>query len=177
MSNLDKARVERLLAELGQYLEERGESAQMYLVGGAAMALAYDRKRLTRDLDAVFIPKEMVYEAARVIAGRHDDLDEGWLNDAVKGLIPPGYDDNQQVVYCAPGLSVAVASPEYMLAMKVHAARAERDGEDIILLAQRLNLTSSEQVLDLAEAIWGPGRLQPKSQFVVQELVDAHFRR
>ena len=88
MSNLDKARVERLLAELGQYLEERGESAQMYLVGGAAMALAYDRKRLTRDLDAVFIPKEKVYEAARVIAGRHDDLDEGWLNDAVKGLIP-----------------------------------------------------------------------------------------
>ena len=70
-----------------------------------------------------------------------------------------------------------MASPEYMLAMKVQAARAERDGEDIILLAQRLNLTSSQQVLDLAEAIWGSGRLQPKSQFVVQELVDAHFRR
>ena len=33
----------------------------MFLVGGAAMVLAYNRNRSTRDLDAVFEPKTAVH--------------------------------------------------------------------------------------------------------------------
>ncbi len=40
----------------------------MYVVGGAAIALAFDERRATRDIDAVFEPKAAVYEAADVVA-------------------------------------------------------------------------------------------------------------
>ncbi len=51
------------------------------------MSLAYNRDRVTRDLDAVFEPKREIYdEAARMSADL--GLPDGWLNDSVKGLLP-----------------------------------------------------------------------------------------
>jgi hypothetical protein len=43
----------------------------VFVVGGAAMALAYDAARVTRDVDARFIPHGIVIEEARRVA---DDL-------------------------------------------------------------------------------------------------------
>jgi len=40
------------------------------------MALAYDARRATRDIDAVFQPKEEVYAAAAVVAAHGLDLVE-----------------------------------------------------------------------------------------------------
>lgn len=37
----------------------------MYVVGGAAIALAFDERRATRDIDAVFEPKASIYDEAR----------------------------------------------------------------------------------------------------------------
>jgi hypothetical protein len=42
----------------------------MYAVGGAAIALAFDERCSTRDIDAVFEPKNVVYGAASAVAGR-----------------------------------------------------------------------------------------------------------
>ena len=159
-----------LLPQLGTRLQRRGVVAEMYLVGGAAMALAYQRDRLTADLDAVFIPKSIVYEEADRIARERSDLQPGWLNDAVKGLLPPREDRGQRVVYADAGLHVSVASPEHLLAMKLQAARTERDSDDILALCQEIGVTSIDEVLDVAERVYGPGRLQPKSQYVVQQL-------
>ncbi|HWO15957.1 MAG TPA: hypothetical protein VNM89_04520 [Solirubrobacterales bacterium] len=56
------------LTALAAELERRGVSAEMYVVGGAAIALAFDERRATRDIDAVFEPKGVVYEAAATVA-------------------------------------------------------------------------------------------------------------
>ena len=40
----------------------------MYVVGGAAIALAFDERRSTRDVDASFEPKREIYDAAAEIA-------------------------------------------------------------------------------------------------------------
>jgi len=54
------------------------------------LAIAYDATRATRDLDAVFVPTDMVRQAALAVAER-EGLTEDWLNDAVKGFLPgPG---------------------------------------------------------------------------------------
>jgi hypothetical protein len=52
----------------------------VFVVGGAAMALAYDAARVTRDVDARFIPHGIVIEEARRVA---DDLGlpYWWLNE------------------------------------------------------------------------------------------------
>lgn len=57
---LDAGRVRALFVELSDRLEVVGETAQLFVVGGAAMALAYDQRRLTRDVDALFVPVPVV---------------------------------------------------------------------------------------------------------------------
>lgn len=46
---------------------ESGRS-DIYVIGGAAMTLAYDARRATRDIDAVFQPLGVVLEEARAVA-------------------------------------------------------------------------------------------------------------
>ena len=46
----------------------RGVVADVFIVGGAAMALAYDAARVTRDVDAMFKPHGIVHEEAMQVA-------------------------------------------------------------------------------------------------------------
>lgn len=177
-AGLGRAELTALLREVGDVLADEGVRAEMYVVGGAALALAYDSRRLTRDVDAVFVPKMQVYRAAAAVAARHSDLGlpDDWLNDAVKGLLPPGYDTNQRVAFESPGLTVSVASPEHLLALKIAAARVARDADDILLLCDVIGVRSIEQALDIAEAVMsGTGRLTARSVFFVTELLQEHL--
>ena len=65
---MDRKEIIEALTALAGELERRGVVAEMYVVGGAAIALAFDERRATRDIDAVFEPKDVVYEAAAVVA-------------------------------------------------------------------------------------------------------------
>lgn len=152
MELFDKARIVTLLNELAVELVARGQRGELFLVGGAAMAIAYDTRRATRDLDGVFEPKQAVYAAAARVAAVHD-LPEDWLNDAVKGFLP-GPDAEACVFFDHPGLSVRVASPRYLLVMKLLAARVERDEDDIRALYKLCGFSTSEQGLDLVRTMY-----------------------
>jgi hypothetical protein len=168
---LDRDRIIELLTELGRRLDQRGLHASLYVVGGTAMALAYNRDRTTKDIDAIFEPKTAVYAEARRMA-EDLGLPDGWVNDGVKGLLPDRSDPDVQTALTAPGISVGVASGEYLFAMKAAAARIEEDTDDLRLLARTLGLTSADQALDLLERFYDRARLAPRSQFVVQELFE-----
>jgi hypothetical protein len=62
---LGRAELERAFSALGDRLVRRGVVADLFIVGGAAMALAYDADRVTRDMDATFLPHGIVLEEAR----------------------------------------------------------------------------------------------------------------
>ena len=47
---LGRAELERAFTALGDRLARRGVVADVFVVGGAAMALAYDATRVTRDV-------------------------------------------------------------------------------------------------------------------------------
>jgi hypothetical protein len=72
-------------------LARRGVVADVFVVDGAAMALAYDATRVTRDIDATFVPHGVVIEEARHVA---DDLGlpYWWLNEQASIYIS-GKDD------------------------------------------------------------------------------------
>lgn len=76
-------------------------------MGGAAIAVAYDEARATRDLDAVFLPTDVVRDAAAAVAERRG-LNADWLNDAVKGFLP-GPDPDAQRFYTSRSLNVTRA--------------------------------------------------------------------
>jgi hypothetical protein len=61
---LGRAEIERAFTALGERLARRGVVADVFVVGGAAMALAYDAARVTRDVDAVFKSHGIVLEEA-----------------------------------------------------------------------------------------------------------------
>ena len=86
-AGLGREDIRALLDDLSAELAARGARAEVFLVGGAALAVAYDATRATRDLDAVFIPTDIVRQAAAAVA-QHRGLTEDWLNDAVKGFLP-----------------------------------------------------------------------------------------
>ena len=130
-----RARILSALQALGEELTRQGVRGQIFIVGGAAMALAYSTRRVTRDIDAVFEPKSAIYAAAAKVA-EELGLPEDWLNDAVKGYMP-GPDKDPRAVPNIRGIEVATASPRYLLAMKLMAMRFGEDDEDIqILLAE-----------------------------------------
>lgn len=165
----DHDRTIELLKELGSRLEKQGLRAEMFVVGGSAMALAYNRERVTKDIDAVFEPKSVVYAEARRMAAERA-IAKDWLNDGVKGLLPDRPDTGAQTIYTGPGISVSVASPELLFAMKAAAARVEADTEDLKLLARILGITTSCEALDLVERFYNRARRSPKTQFVLQEM-------
>ena len=107
---LGRAEIERAFTALGERLVRRGVVADIFVVGGAAMALAYDAARVTRDVDAVFKPHGIVLEEARKVA---DDLGlpYWWLNEQASVYISGKEDASKRRVFDHPGLRVMAASP------------------------------------------------------------------
>lgn len=166
---MDREEIIAALTELAAELRRRGTSADMYVVGGAAIALAFDERRSTRDIDAVFEPKAIVYEAAAAVAEQRG-LPGGWLNDAVKGFLV-GNDPAARPVLDLPGLRCIAASPRTLLALKVLAHRIGEDEADVRLLARELDLHEADEVLAVAEETFGD-RLDPAARFFVEEIFD-----
>lgn len=164
--------IRRLLAAVGEELQVLGVRGEMFVVGGAAMALAYNTRRSTRDVDAVFEPKQVVYEAARRVAARHPGLTEDWINDAVKGFLL-GDDPEATVVFDHPGLRVRVASPRYLFTMKLAASRVERDSDDIAALYRLSGFTSSTEALDYVDSAYPHLRLEPRVVYLLEEVAGA----
>ncbi|MGI8945179.1 MAG: DUF6036 family nucleotidyltransferase [Thermoleophilaceae bacterium] len=165
---MDREEIIDALTALGEQLDRRDLRGEMYVVGGAAIALAYDERRSTRDIDAVFEPKAAIYEAAAAVASQRD-LPPGWLNDAVKGFLT-GEDHRAAPVLEVPGLRCLAASPRMPLALKVLAHRIGEDEEDVRLLARELGLERADEVLAIAEEVYGD-RLDPAARFFVEELL------
>ena len=142
---LDRAGIEEAFRRLGDRLARRGVVADLYVFGGAAMALAYDSRRATRDVDALFQPHGIVHDEALAVAAELG-LARWWLNEQASTYVAPGGDPAASRVFDHPGLRVFAASPEHLLAMKAFAARP-RDAEDIRQLAKVLDLHSSGEIL------------------------------
>jgi hypothetical protein len=169
-AGLGRDDITTLLGELNGELRRRRARADIFLVGGAALALAYDEHRSTRDLDAVFIPADVVRHAAAAVAERHC-LAGDWLNDAVKGFLP-GPDPNATRYYDGGSLTVDVASPRYLLAMKLFASRVETDADDIAFLYRQVGFTTVDEGLDLLESVYQGRAVDPKVQYLLAEIVE-----
>jgi hypothetical protein len=61
--------------------------------GGVAMALAYDSRRATRDVDALFEPHGIVHDEALAVAVELG-LPRRWLNEQPSSYVAPGGDSS-----------------------------------------------------------------------------------
>jgi Nucleotidyltransferase of unknown function (DUF6036) len=160
-----------LFAELDDELRAAGVRGDVFIVGGAAMTVAYAARPATRDVDAIWRPSTEVRAAAERVAAGHDDIESDWLNDGVKGFLP-GKDVAPRTVFEGACLTVSAPSPPYLLATKLLASRVSRDEDDILTLYNLCGFTTVEEGLQLL-AEYYPGRpVETKVQFFLEELLE-----
>jgi hypothetical protein len=169
---LDRAAIEDAFRRLGDRLARRGVVADLYVFGGAAMALAYDARRATRDIDAVFQPHGVVLDEARAVASEVG-LPYWWLNEQASAYVAPGGDPAAPRVFDHPGLRVSAASPEHLLAMKVLAAR-RRDADDIRLLVKHLGLSTVDEVLAVCAEVFADEEVPPRARLILEDVFGGH---
>jgi hypothetical protein len=165
---LGRADLERAFTALGERLAGRGVVADVFVVGGADMALAYDATRVTRDVDARFVPHGIVVEEAWAVA-EDLGLPRWWLNKQASVYISGKDDPGKRRVFDHPGLRVMAASPEHVFAMKALAART-RDVDDLRLLAGMLGVESAEAALRICADFYPDEPVSQRSAAVLQEL-------
>lgn len=159
--------IEQYLRELNDELGAAGIKGEVCLYGGAVMCLAYNARPSTKDVDAVFEPVRHIRRAAARVAERHG-LNKDWLNYAVKMFVVA---HERRVLFDMPNLKVLVPPPDYLLAMKVLAARANtQDAADIELLIRELGLRSAAQVLDIVRDYYPHRQVKPAAELLLDEL-------
>ena len=134
------------------------------------MALAYDARRSTRDIDAVFEPHGIVLQEAQAVADQLG-LPRWWLNEQASAYVAPGGDPDAARVFDHPGLRVVAASPRHLLAMKVLAAR-RRDTGDITFLVRHLGLTSTDEVLRLCASVFPDEPVPDRARLVLEDVFE-----
>lgn len=143
----DNDQIIGLLKELDRRLGIRGASAEIYIVGGAAMSLEYSPRRMTEDID-VFYVNPVVDEIVAEMADEMD-LPAHWLS---RGIMDLGYDPDRdpspRSLDVGEHTQITVASPEFLLALKATAHRS-KDLEDAVTLCATLNLTQAHKMEEL----------------------------
>jgi predicted nucleotidyltransferase len=165
---LGRAELERAFTALGERLARRGVVADVFVVGGAAMALAYDAARVTRDVDARFVPHGIVLDEARHVA-QDLGLPPWWLNEQATAYISGKDDPGKRRVFDHPGLRVMAASPEHVFAMKALAART-RDIDDLRLLAGMIGIETADAALQICTDFYPSEPIPPRTDAVLREL-------
>lgn len=178
MIALDREMVLDLLGQVGRRLQQRGVTASIYVVGGTAMALVFDARRTTHDIDAELTGHgDEFTEAAAEVAALHG-LPDDWVNSRAVAFLPNAQDPAASEI-TLPGLT-AVASPEHLIAMKLRAMRT-RDLDDLEVLFRACGITTPEAAALIhdrlfSEADIGYGRAE-ESLFAARMVFDRAQRR
>jgi Nucleotidyltransferase of unknown function (DUF6036) len=159
--------IKRYLTELNEELRTMDVKGEICLYGGAVMALVYDARPDTKDVDAIFKPAALIRDAAARVAAAND-LRPDWLNDGVKGFL---VEHKQRILLDLSNLKVFVPEPDYLLAMKAIAARYNtQDASDVKVLVDLLQMKSANEVLDVVEKYYPRNQIRPATQFFIEEL-------
>jgi hypothetical protein len=165
---LGRAELERAFTALGERLVRRGVVADIFVVGAAAMAMAYDAKRLTRDVDAMFVPHGIVREEADAVADAQR-LPPWWLNELASAYVSSADDPGRRRVFDHPGIRLSAASAEHIFAMKALAARTQ-DVDDLRTLASLAHVSGVDEATELCRQFFPGESISPRTVAVLHDL-------
>ena len=153
MPEFGRAEIRDALDELSEALARDRRRAHIHMVGGGAMIMLYGRRTLTGDIDiAIAEGHGPVLDAVRRIAARRG-WPTTWLNEQAAMYRPQAPDPAPRPLYSSPSLTVMGASPEYMLAMKLQAARGG-DAGDLRLLLEACGVSGADGALAIHDSLF-----------------------
>jgi len=159
--------IRHAFAALSDELKTQGTSAELVVVGGAALVLLFAARQSTKDVDAYFVRPEasVVRLAAEAVAERLA-LPEDWLNDGAKGYLLGV--TTGDVLFQSANLTVRAASTTQLLAMKLMAWRDAVDRSDARLLLSEL--PGSAEDVWAAVRVFVPPHLTDKASYAFDDL-------
>jgi hypothetical protein len=171
-SGLAADQIRELLVDLAYRADREGLTGAIRVVGGSAIALMNTNRRATHDIDVVLAPADPLLDIAHDMA-RQRGLRPDWLNDAVKGFVPPVGADDWVEIHRVRDVVVSIGSPEMLLAMKLFANRGIRDTEDIEYLLGVCQITSLAQAQEIYERYHAQDVITDSAALRIQAWLDA----
>lgn len=166
---LSKTELLKLLDMLSERLHSRQAVARLYVIGGACMALAYDRGRSTEDIDVrIDAGHAALLDAAHQIA-RERGLPQAWLNEQAMSALDVGTDERAPTLYESRHLVVTGASAQYLLAMKLAAGR-DKDITDIEYLLDHLKIGQADEALAIFQKVMPGSERRTQARAVLAAL-------
>ncbi len=173
---LDAGRIEELFQAVNAGLRGVGRRAavEVVVVGGAAIAMQWNRRRGTYDVDVVSEGIPAVFWDVVADVGRAEGLDAEWLNAAARVKAPTGPTPGEPIaIYLGSHLRVYGASPHYVLAMKLVAGRAV-DLLDIPVLLDVVQPTSRDELYDLVERAYPTAQIPASARYIIEQSWDTY---
>ena len=161
--------IKQYLSELNDELAVQEVKGEICLYGGAVMCLAFKARPATKDIDAIFEPVKQIRRAASKVAERHN-LNIGWLNFAVKIFVVA---HEKRILFDFPNLKVFVPESDYLLAMKILAARADTsDLDDIRFLIGDLEIKTVEEAIEIVQNYYPRKEIKTETRFLLEEILE-----
>ncbi len=178
LKNLTKAEIETALNRLSEFAAAEGVRLEMTLYGGALMLLAYDARRVTKDVDAIVHPSAVARRLASRVASEQG-LDDEWLNDQVRLFLSEKEAKNELSLpnVSRAGLHVTRPTAKYLLAMKVMAARKPMPGyagdfSDIEILLRVTKIKSIDAVQRVVESFFPDTVLSDETKLALETVLE-----
>lgn len=151
MSLLTKEDILRAFTKIDDKAKAAGLMIDLSVYGGAALAVAFNIRNATRDVDAVVHGSPDGLRKIALEVAREEGWPDGWLNDGVKGFISSCEKMIAMQAFpgsAAGGLRIFTPAPEYFFAMKCMAMRPEgvegsHDISDIDALADEAGIADA----------------------------------
>ena len=159
----------------GEILHRGRRIGEIAVDGGASLILQFDVNFVTKDVDVTIDREHGAVEAAAHEVARRHDWPTSCMNEAVTMYLIGersvsffgNYPSESRV-----GLRVFVASPTYLLAMKLKALRMNtRDSDDVVLLARQTGRTTVDALTSLYDAFFPAEALEPRKIVAIHEIV------
>ena len=160
---------------MNEKLAKKNLIGEISICGGAAMTLVYDARDSTYDIDALYKPKEVMEAIINEIAKEYG-LSRQWLNDDVSMFTMELEKLTSSTYLKLSNLTIDVVDAEYLLSMKLLAAREDsQDLHDASVLIKHLGIESVEELYSLIDAY--EGRYHPTTLLVSKEFAKAAIKQ
>lgn len=174
MKGLGKKEVMKALRRMGELATERSIVIELCIYGGCAMMLAFDRRAITRDIDAVFHPTAEAKTLIQMIA-REQNLPDDWLNDEVRQFLAP-HGSVRVLPLDLPGFRIMAPTASYLLAMKALASRRalpgyKGDETDLRYLIGKMKIRTVSEVQDHIDQYYPDDVLSEQARGILKRII------
>ena len=154
-NNLDKKIMLKSFKRIAEIAKEKNIRFEILIFGGAAMVLSLESRNTTQDIDVKVTGDKNELFSISLDVGEEFGFDPGWLNYAVT-MFASKHKEEASILFSSDNFTVMVASPRYILAMKVLALRVNysHDIEDIKFLIKYLTISNMNDLLKIVNEFY-----------------------